>query len=125
MAELIGVIFFTFAPILVGMFNRDPEVVRYGVTQARVQSLFYCLLAFSHVIAGICRGAGKAVVPMVVMLSVWCVFRIMYITAVMKLVHEIHLIYWAYPITWSISSIIFLIYYLKSDWVHGFEKRKG
>ena len=31
----------------------------------------------------------------------------------------------AYPLTWFISSVIFMIYYLKSDWVHGFEKKAG
>ena len=31
-------------------------------------------------------------------------------------------IYWAYPLTWAISSTIYLIYYLRSDWVHGFER---
>ena len=41
---------------------------------------------------------------------------------VMHLFGEIGYVYWAYPLTWSISSVIYLIYYLRSDWVHGFEK---
>ena len=59
---------------------------------------------------------------MFVMLFVWCVIRITYIIVIMRLVGEIRFIYWAYPITWGISSVIYLIYYLCSDWVHGFEK---
>lgn len=89
---------------------------------ARTAALFYCLLAFSHSVAAICRGAGKAFVPMCVMLSVWCVIRIAYIITIMNLSGEIGLIYWAYPLTWGISSVIYLIYYLRSDWVHGFDK---
>jgi Na+-driven multidrug efflux pump len=80
------------------------------------------LLAFSHSIAAICRGAGKAFVPMFVMLGVWCVIRIIYIMIVTRLTNEIGFIYWAYPITWSISSVIYLLYYLFSDWIHGFER---
>ena len=38
---------------------------------------------------------------------------------------EIHHIYRAYPITWTISSVIFILYYLFSDWVHGFEKKQS
>ena len=91
--------------------------------QARTVTLFYCLLALSHSIAAVCRGAGKATVPMVVMLSVWCVIRVSYIFAVMHFFGEIHHIYRAYPITWAISSVVFLVYYLFSDWVHGFEKK--
>lgn len=123
MAELIGVIIFFAAPYLIGMFDPNPEVIRLGVTQARTASLFYCLLAFSHSVAAVCRGAGKAFVPMVVMLSVWCAFRILYIQAVMVFFCDIRLIYWAYPITWSISSVIYLIYYKCSDWIHGFDKK--
>ena len=61
---------------------------------------------------------------MTVMLSVWCVFRVIYIYTVMHFFGAINLIYWAYPITWAISSVIYIIYYLKSDWVHGFDKEK-
>ena len=59
---------------------------------------------------------------MTIMLSVWCVFRILYITTVMRISRDIQLIYWAYPITWSISSVIYFIYYHKSNWIHGFDR---
>ena len=49
--------------------------------------------------------------------------RIAYITIVMGIVHEIQYIYMAYPITWSLSSIVYFLYYHFSDWVHGFEKK--
>lgn len=122
MAEAIGVGYFLFAPQLIGLFDQTPGVIALGVQQARTVALFYFLLAFSHSIAAVCRGAGKAFVPMCIMLSVWCVIRIAYIAAVMHWIGEIHYIYWAYPLTWGISSVIYLIYYLCSDWVHGFDK---
>lgn len=127
LSELIGVIIFLAAPFLIRMFNNDSEVIAYGVKQARTEALFYFLLAFSHIIAGICRGAGKAVIPMAIMLSIWCVLRITYITVMMRYAHEIQYIYWAYPITWGISSIIYLLYYLKSNWIYGYagKKKKG
>ena len=120
MAELIGLVIWLLAPVFIGLFDKNPEVIALGTRQARIEAFFYCLLAFSHAVASVCRGAGKAVVPMTVMLAVWCVFRITYIEIMMHFIHEIHFIYWAYPITWGISSVIFLCYYLFSDWVHGF-----
>ena len=56
------------------------------------------------------------------MLVCWCVIRISYITAAVKIVPVIRTVFWAYPLTWSLSSIIFLIYYVKADWMHGFER---
>lgn len=123
LAETIGLIYYFLAPILIGAFDSTPEVIAMGVQQARTAALFYFLLAFSHAIAAVCRGAGRAFVPMLVMLSVWCVLRIAYIHFIMVTFGRIEYIYWAYPLTWTISSVIYLIYYLCSDWVHGFEKK--
>ena len=124
MAELRGLGIWLFAPTLVGLFDSNPAVIELGTQQARTEAFFYCLLAFSHAVASVCRGAGKAVVPMSVMLAIWCVLRITYIEIMMHFFHEIQYIYWAYPLTWGISSIIFLCYYLFSDWVHGFETKR-
>lgn len=121
-SELIGLVLFIFAPYLIGLFNQDPSVIKYGVKQSRIEALFFSLLALSHSIAGIMRGAGKATVPMSVMLSVWCIFRVSYITVALSISHTIDLVYWAYPITWSISSVIFVIYMIKSNWIHGLDK---
>lgn len=126
MAGVIGIIYFIFAENFIAFFESAPEVVRLGKLEARTVSLFYFVLAFSHGVAAVCRGSGKAFVPMLVMLLVWCVVRIIYIIIVMNIVHNIAYIYPAYPMTWVISSIIFLIYYKFSGWVNGFdEKAKG
>lgn len=122
MAELVGAVMFLAAPLLIRLFSSDPNVVSIGVLQFRTETLFYCLLAYSHCTAGVCRGAGKAVVPMTVMLAVWCVFRIAYITVMMRCIHEIGYLFWAYPITWGISSLIFCIYFYRSNWLHGLDK---
>ena len=123
MAELIGIICYMAAPDLIGLFDKSTEVIKLGVKQAHTIALFYFLLAYSHSIAAVCRGAGKAFVPMFVMLGVWCVFRIAYIAFVMYKFNEIKYIYMAYPITWAISSLIYMIYYYRSDWIHGFDKK--
>ncbi|MBR2932990.1 MAG: MATE family efflux transporter, partial [Clostridia bacterium] len=51
---------------------------------------------------------------------IWCVIRIIYILIVMKLFGDISYIYWAYPITWGMSTIVFALYYKFSHWERGF-----
>ncbi len=121
-AQLIGIFSYFHAETLIALFDDAPQVIEYGVMQAHTVTLFYFLLAFSHAVAAVCRGAGKAFVPMFVMLGVWCALRILYIEIVCSLTDNIQLIYWAYPMTWLISSVIYFIYYKCSDWVHGFDK---
>lgn len=124
MAEVVGIFIYFTIPALIAAFNRTPEVIAYGTTHARITTLFYFLLSFSHCIAGILRGAGKAAVPMFTMLCFWCIVRVSYITIAVHFHPVINVIFWAYPLTWSLSSIVFLIYFLKADWVHGFEHNK-
>ena len=121
-AELIGIIIYVAAPVLITAFNMEPDVVHYGVMQSRTIALFYCLLAFSHCIAAILRGSGNASVPMIVMLCDWCLFRVSYITVAVRILPDIRVIFWAYPLTWGISSVIFLYLFLRGKWVYGFEK---
>ena len=122
MAELIGVLSWVFAPQLIGFFNDSPQVVDYGTRHMRTICLFYCLLALSHCIAGVMRGAGKATVPMATMLVCWCLIRVSYITLALRFVNELTTVSWAYPLTWTCSSIVFLIYFFKVDWMHAFER---
>ncbi len=117
-AECIGIVSYLFAPQLIGIFNNSPQVVDYGARHMRIICLFYCLLAFSHCIAGIMRGAGRASVPMYTMLCCWCVVRVSYITLTLRAVNRLEVVSFAYPLTWTLSSIVFLIYFLKADWIH-------
>ena len=121
LAETIGIIIYLFAPQLIGIFNSDPAIVEYGVIQARIVTLFYCLLAYSHCLASIFRGAGKSTIPMLVMLASWCIIRVTYITIIVQFIPVINVIFWAYPLTWSISTVVFTIFYFKSNWMKAFQ----
>ncbi len=125
MAELIGVLSYVFAPQLIGLFSDSVEAITFGTAHMRTICLFYCLLAFSHCVASIMRGAGKVSVPMFTMLACWCVIRVSYITIAVRLVNRLTTVSWAYPISWSLSSIIFLICLLKGDWIHTFDKSEA
>lgn len=121
-AEVIGVICYAFAPQLIGFFSETEDAVRFGTANMQTICLFYFLLAFSHCIVSVLRGAGKASVPMFVMLGCWCALRMLYVSVAVKIVNQLTTVSWAYPITWTCSSIIFLIYFLKADWLHNFDR---
>ncbi len=118
-AEVVGIGVRLLAPWLMAAFNREPAVIQFGVAQAKIETLFWFLLALSHVMAGILRGAGKAKVPMLVMMICWCIIRISYITVTLRLVFDIRVVFWAYPITWILSSLAFVCYYFRARWLHG------
>ena len=113
------------APILIKAFTQEPVAIAFGVQKMRTCSLFFCLLALSHCLAAVMRGAGRAVIPMISMLSFWCVVRVAIITVATPIYQSIAVVNWVYPITWALSSIFLLIYYYKADWLTAPGHRSG
>lgn len=115
-AETVGLMFFLWCPFALKFFVTAPDAIAFGTTQARTVSLFFFLLAFSHCAAGVLRGCGRSFIPMAAMLAFWCGVRIVYVTGILSIHHDFHLLPWAYPLTWSLSSVVFLICLLRLDW---------
>lgn len=115
--EIAGILLFIFAEPLISLFDNNPEVISYGAQMARTNSLFYMFLAGAHSMAGALRGAGRTKVPMVVMLACWCIMRMTWITVMIHFIHDIHIVFLGYPITWIASLICFVVYYQKSNWI--------
>ena len=117
--EVLGILLYFGAKPLIGMFDSNPEVIAYGASMARTIAPFYIFLGMSHAMGGTLRGAGLTKVPMIVMIMCWCVERVTWITLSIRFIaNDIHMVFWGYPITWITSTIIFLIYYYKADWIH-------
>lgn len=107
MAAAVGVGVFILAPQLIATFDSTPEVIRFGVEKARTSALFFGLLAYSHAMAAILRGAGRAMVPMLVMMLFWCIARVAFLWVAVPLTQSIQAVYWVYPLTWFCSSATF------------------
>ena len=122
-AETLGLILWLTCPWIIPLFNSDPAVVEIGVNQMRTEAFFYFLLAFAHAVSAVMRGAGRAKMPMYTMLLCWCLIRVAYVTVAVQFFPVINTVYWAYPLTWFLSCIIFLAYYLKGDWLHTYDYR--
>lgn len=116
MAELMGLLLYVWIPYALRLFVSYPEAIEFGTIHGRTVTVFFFLLAFSHCASGALRGCGKAVVPMITMLVCWCGVRIVYVTAALRFFPVFRTISWAYPLTWGLSSVIFLVFLVRMDW---------
>ena len=108
-----GVIARFFAPDMITLFTTDPEIIRFGAGRTTVCAFFYCLCGFSHAASALMRGLGKPMTPMLVMLICWCAVRVAVLFTLGQSMHEIWLIYWIYPFTWTLSSIFYFFSFRK------------
>lgn len=115
--QLTGIMIYFCAPYLIRLFNSEPEVVSYGTLMARSVSMGYFMLAFSHGMGGVLRGAGLSRDSMVIMITFWCGLRVAWILTAVRFFGDIRIVFWAYPITWACSFVIFLWYFFRKDWL--------
>jgi len=117
-AGVIALTVYTFSPMLIRLFDRTPEVISSGVMFQRTVMPFFFLAAYTHGMSAVMRGAGRATVPMLVMMVCWCAIRVTYITIAVHFLPQLTTVAWAYPLTWSLSSLVFTVYYFKANWMN-------
>ena len=108
--EALGTLMVLFSPQLVALFDSNPEVIAYGALRGQICGFFFCLCGFSHVSSAVMRGIGKPVVPTIVMLTCWCAVRVVTLMTIGQVYHNILLAIWIYPITWTLSTVVYLFY---------------
>ena len=60
--------------------------------------------------AAFCTECGKPVAPVIVMLICWCAVRVIVLMTIGKAYHSILLTCWIYPITWGLSSVVYIVF---------------
>lgn len=114
LAEMIGIGTVLYAKELLMLFDKNPQVIAFGVERSQVAGFFFCLLAFTHAVSALQRGAGQPMVPMMVMIICWCVIRVLFLTITGILFYDIQFVYWVYPLTWGLSSLYYLFRIFKN-----------
>lgn len=101
------------APMLATLFTNDPEVIAYGVRFIRLMMPFYVAISFNQILGNALRGAGNSVMPMILMMSSFIVFRQIYLFAISHIYNTITSVALGYPFGWILCSVLLLIYYMK------------
>lgn len=94
------------APLL-GLYNNDPEVIRYGLARMSVILPTYFICGLMDVATGQMRGIGYSILPMIVSLTGACLLRIVWIATVFSMpeFHTLTVLYLSYPASWIVTFI--------------------
>lgn len=123
LAEITGLLFAAFAPQILGLFGAGAEMISFGTLQARIECWFYFLIAMSHSSAGVLRGAGLSIVPMLIITGVWCGLRVCYLLFIARPSGSLPMVLWGYPLTWLITFVLFAFFFIKFDWLHYLDRK--
>lgn len=114
---LLSFIVIHFSRTLLLLFTQDMEVIKICQGMIRVVSPAYITYICIEILSGVCRGCGDALVPMLLTCFGVCVLRIAWIFIAVPFRHEVATVAFSYPLTWTITSLLFIIYYKKGSWM--------
>lgn len=110
---VMGLSLVAFGPAFLSIFAADAAVVEAGMKRLRIMGLSYGFSAFmDNAIAG-CRGLGKSMVPMVIVITGSCILRIVWVMTVFSWVHTITSLYLVYICTWTVTALFETWYFVR------------
>ncbi|MRM88892.1 MATE family efflux transporter [Faecalicatena contorta] len=93
------------------LFTTDTEVIRIGTEMLLQVTPWYITFVFIEILSGSLRGIGDVIIPMIITLCGVCLLRVLWIVGALKIQPTISAIIFSYPITWIMTSILFICYY--------------
>lgn len=102
---------------LLSLFTDDVQVLDTGCAIVRLIVPTYVTYICIEILSGAMRGAGDSLVPTIMTLTGVCLLRAFWVMAIVPAHHELTTLLLSYPITWTITSSMFLIYYLRGRWL--------
>lgn len=105
-------IFYNWAILGFQLFTDDAAVTEIGIHMMQYLCPFYITYVAVEVFSGTLRGVGDCWMPMILCLFGVCILRSGWILVVVERAGTMETILFSYPLTWVITTIMFMIYYL-------------
>ncbi|MDD6143607.1 MAG: MATE family efflux transporter [bacterium] len=111
--------------MLYHLFTDDPVVIEYGLQMLRVIAPAYMAFICIEILSGALRGVGDSLVATLFTLFGVCVFRVIWVVWILPMNHTLEMLMLSYPITWTLTSILFIVYYLWGGWLKRAIRKSG
>ena len=87
------------------MYKRQEQILHFLVPT------YFTYIAI-EILSGTLRGIGDSWLPMIICCLGICALRVVWILTAVPLKNDILTIVFSYPLTWTVTSIAFIVYYL-------------
>lgn len=114
---LLSGIVLTCGRVFLWMFTDDLTVVSIGLGMMRVISPSYVTYICIEILGGTTRGCGDSIPPMLMTCVGICVLRVAWILTAVPHRPQVSTVAFSYPLTWAVTSVFFIIYYLRGNWL--------
>ncbi len=113
LAAVTAVISLRYGSYLFRAFNKEASVITLGQAIIGTTFPFYFIYSILQVYGDSMRGLGKSKVPMLIVMINICIIRTALLFIIVPLVKDIRGVAVTYPITWALTAVCMVVYYLK------------
>lgn len=103
---------------MLGMFTDDAHVLEIGLSIIHLIAPMWIMYICIEILSGAMRGAGDSLVPTLMTLVGVCLMRVFWVCVIVPRFHELRVLLMSYPLTWTITSMLFIAYYLRGKWLN-------
>lgn len=103
---------FLFRYPLLGLFNPSKDVIEAGMTRIIYNCLPYIVYGYMQLMVSLLRGLGKSILPMIISICGICVFRVVWILAILPFNHTPEMLFISYPLSWVLTLAMQCICYM-------------
>ena len=100
-------------------------VKEIGIDILRYLVPFYITYILIEILSGSMRGVGDCWMPTVLSFLGICALRVVWNIAVVPMRRELHTILFSYPMTWTMTSMLYVIYFLFFSKLKVVKRRKA
>lgn len=122
---LLSAVFYFFCEPFLRFFTSDQAVIEAGIHIFRHYCQYYILFIAIEILSGAIRGVGITFMPTVITAIGICFLRIAWIFLAVPLNRTVENILFCYPLTWFITSAVFILYYMHGGWLKKRKKAMG
>ena len=105
-----------FGKPLFRLFVADENVIAIGMNIIACFVPFYWTYIMIEILSGVLRAVGDTLIPTIMTVFGVCVLRVVWIYFAVPKFGTIESVCFSYPLTWSITSLLFYIYYRTKHW---------
>lgn len=106
-------------------FADDPRVIEIGLEILFFLAPTWCTYLCIEIFSGALRGAGDAFIPTMFTLFGVCLLRVVWLCFVAPQFNSLKVVLASYPITWTLTSCLFIVYYLRGKWLKRCREKAG
>lgn len=107
---LLSTLLWFFGHYMLALFSADAAVLAIGMRVLRFLVPTFVSYVVIEIYSGALRGIGNSWIPMLMTCLGVCVLRIVWIVVAVPLHRDILTLVFAYPLTWCVTSLAFLVY---------------